>query len=76
MDRSLRPPLVIYSFGYRGCSLFALLAALTSAMFLEVWLDRTDGPSFRVELNSAENPREAAERLAADLGKPLVVRDA
>lgn len=37
MDRTVRPPLVIYSMNHSGCSLMALLAALTAALFLEVW---------------------------------------
>ena len=38
----------------------------------EVWLDDAEGPSFRVDLNSAENAEESARRLSADLGRPLV----
>lgn len=38
-----------------------------------VWLEDAQGPSFRVDLNSAENPEETARRLSADLGRPLVV---
>lgn len=39
-----------------------------------VWLDDSQGESFPIHLNSAEDPDEAARRLAADLGKPVVVR--
>ena len=39
-----------------------------------LWLDDSGGESFRIHLNSAEDPEEAARQLAADLGKPMVVR--
>ena len=147
MDRSLRPPGVIYSSDRSGCSLFGFLGAMTSALFLEVWggmrsgwwvslllatlgvamlfrrravvidpergevtlisreylpvttrrtvpterlsvrlelpppgsegvaetvrLDESaGGPAFRIDLNSAEDARKAAERMAAASRRP------